>query len=325
MRIVISIPVHEKPELINDQIKNIQKYIKNPTIILHISKVFYKKYKESDIKIYDNVYINPTHLETKWGGIYQTHVSNFKYIKSKIDFDYFLLQASNDAFVRKNIESYICKYDAGLNRRILWQRNSRWWPCACAYDDVSLKKIMNSIGVTRIIVSLIDGSFYINNIFDYISNVIDKYITQDDIKNFNFYGREEVYFSTIAQKAVDFSKCGFPTTFSEVHRFDRMIWNIRNKLDFLYDIGIKIFLNRNLMDSIENKINNALFRSRVYKIKKCDIKAIILNNIEYLNHNSILNDYPGYFRLYDENNLYSVKRVPRDLENNIRKYINNLN
>ena len=325
MRIVVSIPVHEKPEVINDQIKNIQKYIKNPIIVLHISKIFYKKYKESEIKLDDGVYINSTHLETKWGSIYQSHVSNFKYIKNKIDFDYFLLQASNDSFVKKDIESYISKYDAGLNHRVLWQHDSRWWPCACACEDITLKRIMNSIGVTRIIASQVEGSFYKKDVFDYIANIIERYITKEDIEKFNFYGREEVYFSTFAQKVVDFSQCGPPTTFSEVHRFDRLIWNIRNVLDCLYNIGMKVLFNRNSIDIIENKINDLLFKSMIYKIKKRDIDAIISNNVKYLESNSFLNDYPGYFRLYDEKNIYSVKRVPRDLENSIRKYINDLN
>lgn len=325
MRIVISIPVHEKPDVINNQIKNIKKYVKKPIIVLHISSSFYKKYNDSEIEKFDDVYINTTHLDTKWGGIYQTHVSNFKYIKDRVSFDYFLMQASNDAFVKKGIENYIYKYDAGVNCRILWQHDSRWWPCACANDDVALKKIMDFIGVTRIIASQVEGSFYKKEIFNYITNIIDRCITQEDVENFNFYGREEVYFSTIAQKVMDFSRCGFPTTFSEIHRFDRLIWKIRNILDFFYNKGLKIFIKRSLMDFFEDKINNLLFKSKIYKISKRDIDAIITNNTNYLKRNSTLNDYPGYFKLYDVSNVYSVKRVNRDMEDSIRKYINRLN
>lgn len=324
MRIVVSIPVHEKPEVINDQIKNIKKYIKKPIIVLHVSRFFYDSYKESEINVDDDVYVNPTHLQTKWGDIYRTHVSNYKYIKNKLEFDYFLLQASNDCFVKKGIENYISKYEAGINYRILRQHDSRWWPCSCANDDIALKKIMNQIGVTRIIASQVEGSFYRKDIFDYIVNILDQFITQEDIENFNFYGREEVYFSTIAQKVVDFSRCGCPTTFSEVHRFDCLIWHIRNMLDFFYNKGGKLLMKRNSMDRIENKINDLLFESRIYRIRERDIKAIRSNNTKYLRHNSFLNDYPGYFRLYENENVYSVKRVPRDIENHIRKYINNL-
>lgn len=324
MRIVVSIPVHEKPEVINDQIRNIKKYIQKPVVVLHVSESFYEKYNESEINTGDDVYINPTHLQTQWGGIYQTHVSNFQYIKNKLDFDYFLLQASNDAFVKKGIENYISQYKAGINCRVLWQHDSRWWPCSCANDDFALKKIMNLLGVTRIIASQVEGSFYQKDIFDYIADVLNQAITQEDIKKFNFYSREEVYFSTIAQKVVDFSQCGYPTTFSEIHRFDRMIWNIRNILDFFYNRGLKIFIKRRFVENIENKINDLLFESRIYKIRKCDIDAIRSNDIKKLKNNSFLDDYPGYFQLYDRNNIYSVKRVPRNIEDNIRKYINNL-
>lgn len=317
MKILISIPVHEKPDVINDLIVNIKKYVKNSVIVLHISKGFYDNYKEEDILQDANVLINPEHLQTSWGNIYQTHISNFIYADQIVDFDYILLQASNDMFIIGGIEEYIKKFDAGFNRRVIWQDGSLWWPAACAFNDNALKKVMNYIGITRIVASQVEGSFYKREIFRYISKVLTSIITKDDEKNFNFYSREEVYFSTIASKIVDYSKCGLPTTFSEVHRFDRWMFTIRKKIYKLNNLVLHYFLPTILIDKAINHINKILFNSKLYKIKKMDIDSIKFKRFK----NPIyLNDWPGYFVLYN-NNLFSAKRIPREYNDCIRKYI----
>lgn len=319
MKILVSIPVHEKPDVINDLILNIRKYVKNPVIVLHISDSFYSQYNENDI-IHDNdVLINPEHLITSWGNIYTTHISNFRYAKKSVEFDYILLQASNDMFVRNGIEEYIAKYDAGFNRRIIWQDGSLWWPAACAIQDITLKKIMDYCGVTRIVASQVEGSFYKKDIFEYIVSVVESVITEEDILNFNFYGREEVYYSTIASKIVDYEKCGYPTTYSEVQRFDKWIFEIRMIIYKANSILFHYFISTKVLNKIINYINNILFKSRIYKIRKRDIKNIIKTG---KNFPMYLNDNPGYFRLYDS--VFSVKRISRIYDDKIRQYIRNL-
>lgn len=319
MKILVSIPVHEKPEVINDLILNIRKYVKNSLIVLHISDSFYNKYNENDIIHDDDVLINPEHLITSWGNIYTTHISNFLYAKKSVEFDYILLQASNDMFVRSGIEEYICKYDAGFNRRIIWQDGSFWWPAACAVQDIALKKIMNYCGVTRIVASQVEGSFYKKDVFEYIVNVLDHVITEDDILKFNFYGREEVYYSTIASKIVDYEKCGYPTTYSEVQRFDKWIFKIRTIIYKTNTLLLHYFISTKVLNKIVGYINNLLFKSRVYKIRKKDIKNILETGINFPVY---LNDNPGYFRLYD--NVFSVKRISRIYDDEIREFIRNL-
>lgn len=323
MRIVVSIPVHEKPDVINDLIENIKTYIEHPIIVLHISAGFYKNYNENEIHLDSDTYINPMHLQTTWGNIFQTHVSNFQFIKNLVDFDYFLMQASNDMFVKKGIEKYIEQFDAGVDCRILWQHDSKWWPCSCAYEDATLQKIMRYIGVTRILGSQVEGSFYRKAIFEYVANTIDSLITQEDCRKFNLYGREEIYYPTIASKIMDYGRCGYPTTFSEVHRFDRWIWEIRTIMEKFYKFGLKMFISQNLLNRMEGKVNQWLFDTRWYKLTKRDINAIICDDQKYLMKNESLNDYPGYWEIND-GHYYSVKRVPRNYDDPIRVYIRNL-
>lgn len=322
MRMVVSIPVHEKPEVINDQIENINKNLHDVAIVLHISKGFYDKYDEDKIKKCSNLFINPQHLVTNWGGIFKTHLSNFMFAKENVKFDYFLLQASNDMFVKKGLEEYVIKYDAGFNRRFVY-KNSMWWPAACALNDEYLNKVRSINGITRIVASQIEGSFYKEEIFSYIVDVLKSAGLDDELFLSPKYPREEVYFSTIASNVVDYDRCGYPTTFSEVHRFDREIWSIRRKVDFLYRNVLKLFVSNQTNERIKGKLNDLLFKSKTYRIREKDILAICNKDLNYLRKYFVLDDNPGYFRLYD-GNLFSVKRVERVYNDSVRTFIRNL-
>lgn len=323
MKIVISIPVHEKPDVIVDQIQNIKKYCVNAVIVLHISHSFFEKYSADSLQQLHDVYINPQNLETAWGNIIMTHVSNFEYISSLIDFDYFLMHSSNDMYVRHGLENYISKYDAGFCRREVMLKYSMWWPGEAAWNDWQLKNIMIQIGQTRIFATQIEGTFFSKKIAQEIMRIIKENYKPN--KNDMPYTREEVYFSTIASSLVDFSRVGYPTTYSEVHIFDRILWKIRSITRFVFfKLHLSSFIKESAYYKFESWYNDVLFKSRFYKITKKAIKAIRNMHVKHLNRNSELYDYPGYFRLYDTENLYSVKRVTRNYNDKIRCYIRKL-
>lgn len=323
MKLVISIPVHEKPEVIKDQIENIKKYCENPIIVLHISRGFFEKYSLEDLNNIENVYINPDHLETGWGNILLTHVSNFYFISNLLKFDYFLIQASNDMFVRKGIEQYIQNYRAGFCRRNIIQQYSMWWPAQMAWEDQQLKRIMNELGQTRIIATQVEGIFFDWDLADKVMQIIHKNYRM--IKGQTAYTREEFYFSTIASVFVDWAEVGYPTTYSEVHRFDRTLWKCRNfTRKIYYRCKINFLIPEQRYYEFENWYNYVFFNSRFYKINRNLVNAVKDNKTKIIRRNSILNDYPGYFKLYDVEHVYSVKRITRDYKDKIRCYIRNL-
>lgn len=323
IKIVISIPVHEKPDVIIDQIQNIKKYFVNAVIVLHISRSFFRNYSADSLYGLSDVYINPQNLETAWGNIIMTHVSNFEYISGLIDFDYFLMHSSNDMYVRYGVENYISKYDAGFCRREVLQKYSMWWPGEAAWNDRQLRNIMQKIGQTRIFATQIEGSFYTKKLAQKIMKIIkENYMPS---RNDTPYTREEVYFSTIASSLVDFSRVGYPITYSEVHIFDRVLWKIRSITRFLfYRLHANVFIKESIYYKFESWYNDILFKSRFYKITKKSVNAVRNVKIKKLNKNSELCDYPGYFRLYDTSNLYSVKRITRNYSDKIRCYIRKL-
>lgn len=79
---IISIPVHERAEVVIDQICNYKLFCPDCGIVLHISNGFNWKdslFNEKDflsvLSTFENVFVNPTRLDTAFADIVHTHVS----------------------------------------------------------------------------------------------------------------------------------------------------------------------------------------------------------------------------------------------------------
>lgn len=322
MKLVVSIPVHEKPDVINNQIENFQKYIKDVSIVLHVSDSFFKQYTLSDIKSYKDVYINPEHLKTTWSDILKAHISNFHFIQSKIDFDYFILHASNDMYIKYGFQKYVQQFDAGFHVRKVTKNNSHWWVGNKALQDTSLRKMMGYCNQEVIIGSQVESSFYKKELLIRIIEIIEKFYSPSKIQT--IYPREEIYFSTIASALVESNAIGGITTFSEVHRFDRLLWKIRDFTRKLYDsLGGRWIFSEDFYYKIERFYGDKLFKSRFYKTTPRIIRRLLKEDIAYINRNSYLDDGSGKFRLYNIN-IFSVKRINRTMDDTVRRYITNL-
>lgn len=319
--IAISIPVHENPDVIIDQISNIKKYVPDSLIVLHISKSFYDNYTDERLLGIENVFINPEHLVTRWGDVISPHLSNFCYIQAHTKFDYFVMHSSNDMYVRYGVDEYIKKYDAGFQIRKITQKHTHWWPGNVSYNDFQINRICLECGQSMIIASQIEGSFYRSDIMSQIVRTIQKHyvFSESKVK----YTREEVFFSTVASSFVDWSKVGKPTTFSEVHRFDRTLWKTQEVTRKLYR-PIQFLIPQKFYDYFEKICNNCLFKSRFYKITKRDVRQLRNNPRKKIDSNRFLDDGSGLFQLYDGENIFSVKRISRNYADRVRKFIRNL-
>lgn len=319
MKIVISILVHERKDVVLDQIKNFQFYIDRPIIVLHISKTFYEMEEGcfEELNEFKEVYINPAHYFVEWGNIAHIHISNFQYIKNIVkEFDYFIMHASNDMYVKKGVESYICNYSAGMQRRILRYPKTMWCPCEYAWRDEKLEEIMQKCHAKWRVGTQIEGSFYRKEIFERII----EYIGNSDFWNNEDYTREEIYFSTVAYAIIAEEEIGYPVTFSEVHRYDHGLW-VRERLLFSFcNIPfLKGILHNRKYEEIRQYMIEQYKKKAHYAISKKDIRKI--RSVEKtIPCRKFMKDYPGEYQLYD-GGLYSVKRVPREINHPIRKYI----
>lgn len=315
IKIVISIPIHEAVDVAINQAENIKKYVKNAIIIFHVSIEMANDPLLDTLANMNDVCINPIHLKTGWGKIVETHISNFKYADNHWNFEYFVMHSSNDMYVTTGLYEYISGYEAGFNMRTIDEKASLWVIAHAACSDDLLNRIRKD---NKAYASQIEGSFYSRELMRDIVKQLEAEMPYDE--PLLPYPREELFFSTVASTLVSSQMIGKPTTFSEVHRFDRIYQNYYKKSNCFFAKSC----SSNLKLAIDNLIRRALFRSRIYAIRKKDIKKIRARDAEYISKNGQIDDGQGLFHLYDKGNVFSVKRVPRTMSNPLRKYINRL-
>ncbi len=330
MKVAISIPVHEKQDVVINQINNIKKYVPEAILVIHISS----EMKEcADLEAYiandTNVYFNPTHLRCGWGNIIDAHISNFNYLKSIMDFDYIMFHASNDMYIRKGVELYISQFDAGFHVHKIY-KISRWWPSVCALEDPVVDELLKLLGAESIVATQIEGSFYRKELFDDVVEAIEKariLTAQQDKSDYaKSYTREEVYFSTVAYHLIQEKGLnrGYPTTYSEVHDFDRALWKKQYITWGIYHrLGLKAFIPRTKYDQFEKNYSEKYAKKNPAALTIDTVNKLKNEQSVFLNKHLYLDDSVTKYRLYGDK-IFSVKRVPREIDDPLRVYINNL-
>ena len=203
---IISIPVHERAEVVIDQICNYKFFCPNCGIVLHISNGF--NWKDSFLKeeeflsilsTFENVFVNPTRLNTALGDIVHVHLSNFEYVSKVAEFEYFSMEASNDLFVRKMPPISNC--DANFGNAVFEEMPNWFWYKSTIQDEY-LYKILNYLGATipDVRSSQIEGSFYRKELFREIVDVVNAVYKYEEVYNKRriIYPREEIYYPTVA-------------------------------------------------------------------------------------------------------------------------------
>lgn len=177
IKVALSIPVHEQSSVVENQLHNIQKFVPNSVVILHVSgdspSSFSNEITSIAKKMDGFVFINPTkyktHAENEAGnvtGLSTVHASNFKYLNSVTDFDVFALDTSNDMFVRGGIDALFETYSCGFHV-------SMSDPARYAYQQV-VTDISKYVKVKTMEKGSQEGSFYPKEVFSEVSDIIFK-------------------------------------------------------------------------------------------------------------------------------------------------------
>lgn len=316
--IFVSIPVHEKIDVIFDSAKNIIKYLPGSCVVIHVSKnaTFNKVDLVNYIKnscLNNNVAINPISLDTKWGDIIRAHLCNIKFISSICNDKtaQVVFHSSNDMLVRQGASGFIENNKFVFHQRI-YDRPGYWWPSCEALQDEVLLTTLSKISVARIVASQIEGSSYPLEVLLEIS----KRIEEEEIleRSQRFYPKEEVYFPTFSY-AMGYRPSGDPYVYSEVHRFDSMLWHKFKQID-----SSKYNIIKN-MGKYKSLINKYIFKHGKYKITIDDIKKIHANKPDEISIDDADTLWVPYKQPW---NVFGVKRVDRNINDKIRQYINNL-
>lgn len=311
----ISIPVHEKPDVIINQIQNIKKYI-DAVIILHVSlSATFSREELRNVFVShniteDDVIINPSSVKTSWGSIINAHLSNIDFLSSLPlhDQDKIIFHSSNDMLVKSGLEHYLNGKDNIFHTRFV-DRAGYWWPARVALErDNEFHMALARVGVGRIVASQLEGSMYEFGLLKEISSLIKKYNIVE--RSGSFYPREEFYFSSFAY-ALGVKTCACPYIYSEVHFFDDVLWRVFSIIDLL-PFPAK--------ERIKSIINIIAFKSRFYKITPRKIMQVIQGTIPDL---SLIDGGNIWLPYPDKGGLFGVKRVERDIHDSLRKYIKN--
>lgn len=294
--LLFSIPVHEKYDIINNQVENILNNNPNSKIIIHANKSF-SDFNENYIN-YKNVYINPNRIEYKYGcGLLKIHTDNFyEAIKMNINFDYFILLSSNEMFIKKGCIDYIKKNKNGI-QLIEYDESIIWHNFGKRYQDLindeNVVNLLNYLNLKKLIGGQSEGQFFEKLVYENIANIFLKFFKNADTN----FETEELIIQTIF------------FSLNQIYGDPITLQNYSNKLS--YDTYfIKRLLNNtiipnnivegNLISPHVNKNSN-----NIYSIKRVDRtfnkirkflsnKGFILNkdtfqvNTHYYSYNSSL-------------------------------------
>ena len=202
----ISIPVHEKPEVIVNQMQNFARYLPEAKVVLHVSKDAKFSVNElEDILKKANIshaLVNPTQVETKWGSIIQAHLANIRYIIQQGDAEKVIFHSSNDMLIMDGLSEYLQDKKNIFHLRKCTS-DSLWWVSRKAVKDFSVSGFFKD----KLYASQIEGSMYdISLLKSLVHNIDNRDLILDS--EF-FYPREEVIFSSFACKE-DIKPDGLP-------------------------------------------------------------------------------------------------------------------
>jgi hypothetical protein len=163
--ILFSIPVHEEPEVIIDQIKNYRTFAPSCGIIIHPSKQFLLGNPElpHTLESYDGVIVNRRPILTAQHLVLKCHISNFLYAQTiGLDFTHFCHQSSNDLFVRPGVEDYVTRNDFGFQTIEAFKElfNFTHWREDFRKDKCFPKMVSGSMEPIRYLASQAEGTFY---------------------------------------------------------------------------------------------------------------------------------------------------------------------
>jgi hypothetical protein len=196
-RICVSLPVHEQPAVIFDQVENLRSFFGPDTlVVLHLSRSLGVDPADLAPLLPDGVHVNPRSHATEWGDIAHLHFDNLRYAYDELDpFDHVLLNASNDLYVRRGAPERIASAQWASHRNALTP-DYPWAQAAPAHRDAMLAAILADLGDDATIFgSQVEGTFFAADLFREMLERIERRFRRGEGEH---YAREEIYFPTLA-------------------------------------------------------------------------------------------------------------------------------
>ena len=193
-KLLFSLPVHERQDIINNQIENILNFNPNAKIMIHVNKSF-KNFNQEDTK-YHNVFINSKSFNYQYSkGLLWIHINNYlEAERLKIDYKYFIIISSNEMFIKHGLNTYVKNNKNGL-QIIQYSQNINWHNFKKGLDkNKNIIDMLSYLKLDTFYGGQTEGQFFQKDIFKKIASIYIKYFGEDEINSFE---TEEIICQTI--------------------------------------------------------------------------------------------------------------------------------
>lgn len=274
--ILFSLPVHERPDIVRDQVENIHYFCPDASIVIHVSGLVASQIDE--FRRYCDLprtFVNPTCHDTVWGkGILHTHVSNFYHaLNTGIDFDKFALISSNELFVKHGVADFIGRYRLGAQTEV-YDLSTDWHLFRPAMlEDQRVRRVLDRLGFPVFFGGQAEGQFFDKSIFGLIASL---YTENFDMESCGFVV-EEMLPATVAARfcmtgttaAMPFTLCDYCTN------VDISQENIAQII-----AGVGTLFGRRIPRALRSPHIGASVLQDVYSVKRvpreeCDLRTFI--------------------------------------------------
>jgi len=307
-KIVFSIPAHECFECLEKQIENFILKVPNSFFVIFLSSNndFQLNRKNLSSKYENRVFLNPESRPTFWGDCYYQHYSNYKFLKSILDFDYWCFESSNSILLKDGLSEHLNKYDAlaksdrgsGPTPNQTNFRTSLkggWW--TQLYQDEKFMKLIKDNDF-EMYNGFIEGMAFNKNISSEVFDILEFYECNDYInKSNNSYPREELYLTTVFFNKFQYSK--------QTHNYCNVYSNI-DSLEFILKSFEGFYSAKPCPRDVNSKVHikqyeiaNIGFEKYFYKNKKYKTgqekffftdDLLVGKTFEYINKNGKMGD-----------------------------------
>lgn len=314
MTVYISLLAHERTDVLFNTLENFLRYT-SAYVVVHIAEGGSIDRREViewiNKKRSTRIFINPLSVSTAWGNIIDAILLNIEYIASMCGANgqgvKVVFHSSNDMFIRKGADEYILSNVALFQNRE-YIEPGLWAQSVAAFRDTSLLRALGVFHWKTVVGSQFEGSMYPLSVLKQIAKLISEF----DLGKNKSYAKEEIYFPTFAS-ILGVHSTGGPYVYSEVHEIDCRIWKM---LQFK-----RMHSNSRVINRLATSYINYIWARRAFKINKKVINSILNDTMKLPQ----LKENNGLFVPYEScKNLFAVKRVLRNLNDPVRKYINRL-
>ncbi len=221
MKAVISLTVHEKVPVVLDTLANFRRFFPEAEVVIHANPVWATRnrgiFTESlaPLKHMSGVHLNPDRQRVGWGNILHAHLSNFRHAeKTLCDFDFFVLNASNDLYVRSGVAEYIAGFEAGVRTPTV---EPTWDMGIAARNDPPFQALLGELDDPPVRSGQHEGAFFRRELFARIADVVGRHYDVDAAFGPPLIAREEIWISTVTA-ALATGPLGLPFVYSDAHQ-----------------------------------------------------------------------------------------------------------